>query len=203
MIFRLEIFEYNFIRPPSFLGELKVPVGDMILSVLTSLVDVPPASPLRATVGGRGSRRAPREQVLSNLFLVLLFTLYLLLGGGGAESHGVNAEADAQVLSYIKGKVLISLGVGVATALILLAVGLDLWLVFGVMAFWLNFIPNVGSMIAMFLPTPVVLLDPALESWQQVMAFVGPGAVQMCEPTGFPPCNAYVCCPTVAPALTT
>ena len=84
-------------------------------------------------------------ELLSNLFLVLLFTLYLLLGGGGAESHGVNAEADAQVLSYIKGKVLISLGVGVATALILLAVGLDLWLVFGVMAFWLNFIPNVRS----------------------------------------------------------
>ena len=42
----------------------------------------------------------------------------------------------------------------------------------------LNFIPNVGSMIAMFLPMPVVIVDPGLEMWQKVGAFVGPGIVQ-------------------------
>ena len=126
-------------------------------------------------------------ELLSNLFLVLLFTLYLLLGGGGAESHGVNAEADAQVLSYIKGKVLISLGVGVATALILLAVGLDLWLVFGVMAFWLNFIPNVGSVVAVLLPMPVVLLDPTFSSGAVFLALVLPFGVHAIAGNVFEP----------------
>ena len=58
------------------------------------------------------------------------------------------------------------------------------------MSFVLNYIPNVGSVIAMVLPTPVVLLDSGLEPWQKVMAFVGPGAVQgyvgnVLEPTVF------------------
>ena len=43
----------------------------------------------------------------------------------------------------------------------------------GLMTFMLNYIPNVGSMIAMFLPLPVVLLDPGLKQWQQIMAFAG------------------------------
>ena len=40
--------------------------------------------------------------------------------------------------------------------------GLDLWLIFGVLAFWLNFIPNVGSALAIALPLPLVLLDPGI-----------------------------------------
>jgi len=60
----------------------------------------------------------------------------------------------------------------------------------GVLTFVLNFIPNVGSLIAMFLPLPVVLLDPQLKSWQKIGAFAGPGAVQgyvgnVLEPTVF------------------
>jgi predicted PurR-regulated permease PerM len=61
---------------------------------------------------------------------------------------------------------------------------------FGIMSFVLNYIPNVGSLIAMFLPLPVVLLDPQLKSWQKIGAFAGPGAVQgyvgnVLEPTVF------------------
>merc|ERR1712216_65167 len=46
------------------------------------------------------------------------------------------------------------------------------------MGFVLNFIPNVGSMIAMFLPMPVVIVDPGLSDTEKAMAFLGPGAVQ-------------------------
>ena len=55
----------------------------------------------------------------------------------------------------------ISLLVGLATAVSLAALGLDLWLVFGVLAFWLNFVPTVGTLVAVALPMPLVLLDPA------------------------------------------
>ena len=44
-------------------------------------------------------------------------------------------------------QVFVSFLTGALTALILKVLGLDLWLVFGVLAFWLNFVPNVGSAV--------------------------------------------------------
>merc|ERR1712167_465298 len=58
------------------------------------------------------------------------------------------------------------------------ALGVKLAAIWGILSFVLNFIPNVGSMIAMFLPMPIVIVDPGLEDWQKVLAFVGPGIVQ-------------------------
>ena len=52
--------------------------------------------------------------------------------------------------------------------------GLDLWLVFGVLAFWLNFVPNVGAVAAVFLPMPLVVLDPHMPVANMVLAFVLP-----------------------------
>lgn len=127
--------------------------------------------------------------------LVMLFVVYLmteivpgepLLGTIGPAAM----EIELMISHYISLKTMLSFMTGVAVSIILLLVQIKLAVLFGIMSFVLNYIPNVGSMIAMFLPTPVVLLDPALESWQQVMAFVGPGAVQMyvgnvLEPTVF------------------
>lgn len=76
--------------------------------------------------------------LLSNLFIVFLFTVYLLAKGSTQPD-----EADKQILEYIKGKVALSLIVGVCTALVLFLIGLDLWLCFATLAFWLNFVPNV------------------------------------------------------------
>ena len=53
---------------------------------------------------------------------------------------------------------LMSLIVGVATAVSLGALSVDLWLVFGLLAFWLNFIPNVGTVLAVALPMPARLV---------------------------------------------
>ena len=86
-------------------------------------------------------------------------------------------EADDQILAYIKGKVWLSLLVGSFTALVLLAIGLDLWLAFGVLAFWLNFVPNVGAVIAVFLPLPLVVLDPSMSLVSMILAFLLPFSV--------------------------
>ncbi len=117
-------------------------------------------------------------ELLSNLFLVLLFTIYLLLGSAPHGSTATSA-ADAQIISYIKGKVCLSLFVGVLTALILFSVGLDLWLVFGTLAFWLNFVPTVGAVVAVLLPAPLVLLDPSLSTLAMTMALLLPFGVHM------------------------
>ena len=100
------------------------------------------------------------------------------------------AQIDHMISHYISLKTILSFMTGVAVAVILLGIGIRLAVLFGICSFILNYIPNIGSMMAMFLPLPVVLLDDKLETWQQVMAFVGPGVVQgyvgnVLEPTVF------------------
>ena len=137
----------------------KLPVTELIMHSLSSMMEA-----------------------LSNLALVLLFAIYLLLGsspkrpstphhggpssssssggvGGLSGPAAISAQADAQINLYIRGKVAMSLLVGVATAISLGALQVDLWLVFGLLAFWLNFIPNVGTVLAVALPMPLVILD--------------------------------------------
>ena len=122
----------------------KIPVTDLIMHSLSSMMEV-----------------------LSNLALVLLFAVYLLFGSSGPKAGGhansMASQANTQINVYIRGKVAMSLFVGVCTAIALGALQVDLWLVFGLLAFWLNFIPNVGTVVAVALPMPLVILDPAFE----------------------------------------
>ena len=57
-------------------------------------------------------------------------------------------------------------GVAVATALWMLSV--RLWFVWGVLTFIFNFIPNVGSLIAMVLPLSVIIVDVDLTPVQKL-----------------------------------
>merc|ERR1712072_1265701 len=62
--------------------------------------------------------------------------------------------------------------------MILSACTVPLGAVFGLLAFLLNYIPNVGSMIAMVLPVPIILLDENLTATQAIVGLLGPAAVQ-------------------------
>ena len=120
-------------------------------------------------------------EALSNLALVLLFAVYLLFGSPRAPSppsakahNSVGAQADAQIMLYIRGKVAMSALVGLATALSLGALRVDLWQAFGLLAFWLNFIPNVGTVLAVALPMPLVVLDPSFSLLGVALALLLP-----------------------------
>jgi predicted PurR-regulated permease PerM len=131
-----------------------------------------------------------------NMFaLVMLFVIYLMLekDPNQAMFKGDSAcagEIEHMIDHYISLKTVLSFMTGAVVAIMLLICGIQLAILFGIMSFVLNYIPNVGSLIAMFLPLPVVLLDPQLKSWQKIGAFAGPGAVQgyvgnVLEPTVF------------------
>ena len=102
----------------------------------------------------------------------------LMFGDGGENGPGILQEAEGQVTNYITLKTILSFVTGLVVAIILLVLQVKLAVMFGLLSFALNFIPNVGSMIAMFLPLPIVIVDKNLEMWQKVGAFVGPGLVQ-------------------------
>ncbi len=111
--------------------------------------------------------------LVSTTFLVLLFMLFILAGSGElAEKIRVAfpesqadkianlvSNVDEQVRKYVVTKTLISLGTGALTWLVLFLLGVDFPLVWGFLAFLLNYIPNIGSTIAVLFPFAVSLLQ--------------------------------------------
>lgn len=98
--------------------------------------------------------------ILGNFFLILVFVFFLLVGQ--AASHKTPAlltDIKGSISKYIWTKFLLSFATGLLVGVFLKLVGLDLAFMFGVLAFLLNFIPNIGSVIATFLPLPVALLQ--------------------------------------------
>ena len=118
--------------------------------------------------------------ILSQGMLVTIFVIFLLIGGGaisGATS-GTWAEVESQVRKYILTKFFVSALTGILVGLTLLFLGIKLWLVIAFFAFVLNFIPNVGSLIATLLPIPIVVLSPDLSMTTRVLAISIPSTIQ-------------------------
>ena len=59
------------------------------------------------------------------------------------------------------------------------SLGVDLALVFGLLAFLLNFIPSVGSIIATLLPVPVVVVSPDISTTTAILAILLPSLIQI------------------------
>jgi AI-2 transport protein TqsA len=115
----------------------------------------------------------------STFFLILIFVIYLLSGRTPHHHRaGLLKEMEVKIRDYISVKVFISFLTGVLTAVALFVLGLDLAIVFGVLAFLLNFVPSVGSVISALLPLPVALMQ--FDSGGKIaLVLILPGTVQM------------------------
>lgn len=129
---------------------------------------------------------------LSTTFLILLFMLFILAGSGELAQKVRYAfpptyadriavlvsNVDHQVRQYLVTKTLISLGTGAMTWIILLILGVDFPLVWGFVAFVLNYIPNIGSTIAVLFPFALSILQ--FDSLLIPLAvMIGLGTIQM------------------------
>jgi AI-2 transport protein TqsA len=118
--------------------------------------------------------------ILSNGILVLIFMVFLLLGASGRppDPDSTWSEIDARIKRYLVTKGVLSAATGALVGGTLALLGIDLALVFGLFAFLLNFIPSIGSIIATFLPLPVVIASPDISMLAAVLAIAIPGAIQ-------------------------
>lgn len=118
--------------------------------------------------------------ILSQGLLVMLFVVFLLLGGTARpQPYGsLLGEAESRVKRYIVAKSLVSAATGILIGTVLQVLNIDLALVFGLFAFLLNFIPSVGSLIATLLPLPVVLVSPDVSVTTAVLAIALPSLIQ-------------------------
>lgn len=118
--------------------------------------------------------------LMSQGMLVTLFVIFLLSGFSGrgdAGPTGIWAEMESRVKSFILTKAIISAITGFLVWLTLQLLGIELALAFGFLAFLLNFIPTLGSVISTVLPVPVVLMNPEISGAVAVLAIVIPGSI--------------------------
>lgn len=120
-------------------------------------------------------------EILSQGFLVIVFVVFLMIGGPGhgVASGGVWEKISSRVKRYIVTKVVISGSTGIAVGLILGLLDIPLAIVFGLMTFLLNFIPSLGSAVAVLLPLPIVLVDPSVTTLQGILAIGLPAVIQL------------------------
>jgi predicted PurR-regulated permease PerM len=110
---------------------------------------------------------------LSNLFFVLILTIYIVLGKEHIASKmqqafpGDRAERISKIFKnvnrgmqrYLLTKTLVSLSMGILATTILLIFGVDFPLVWGLLTFLLDYIPNIGSTVASIPPILVALFQ--------------------------------------------
>ena len=121
-----------------------------------------------------GSVAGVAADTISNTFFILL-TVAFILGeaagfprklreafGGAAVIEGESAAAMKSVREYLRIKTEVSIATGALAMLLTASFGVDFPILWGFVAFALNFIPTVGSIVAGF---PPVLLAIVQHGW--------------------------------------
>jgi AI-2 transport protein TqsA len=109
--------------------------------------------------------------LLTNGFLILLTVIFMLLEASSIptklQTISRHPEASLRRIKYFTGTVnryiaiqtVISLSCGVCVAILLTIMGVDFPLLWGVLAFLLNFIPNIGAIMAAVPPILLTILQ--------------------------------------------
>ncbi len=113
--------------------------------------------------------------------IVLIFLMFLLVGGSATRQPlgGMWTEVESRVKRYIVFKFILSAITGVLVGSLLSMLGVGLAGAFGLMAFLLNFIPSIGSIVATLLPLPMALVSPDASWFHVYLVLALPGSVQM------------------------
>jgi AI-2 transport protein TqsA len=165
-------------RAVEFLDDRGVELGQA--SLVDAVRQLPLGRVLQTTAGTALS-------LVTNGFLVLVFIIFLLLGRKRElVKSAVFREIDARIRRFLVLKFAVSAATGGLVGTILALLGLELALVFGVLTFFLNFIPSIGSIIAVLLPLPIALVQ--FDSVGTVTAvLVFPAIVQLVIGNGIDP----------------
>ncbi len=110
-------------------------------------------------------------EFFSTSVIVLIYVFFLILGSKDSPQLSPSIKAiDEQVRGYLLLKTVISLVTGLAFGAALWLLGVPMALTFGLLAFLMNYIPNVGPVVASLLPVPFILLSPEGSIWWMILA---------------------------------
>ncbi|MGZ3693186.1 MAG: AI-2E family transporter [Bdellovibrionota bacterium] len=109
---------------------------------------------------------------VADFLLVMIFLIFLVSGKGATEEKtGVQLEINQKVRGYIVTKLITNSVTAVMIWIVLSLFGLDLAFMFSMFAFFLCFIPTLGSIVATLLPLPIALIqyDHAWPIWGVIL----------------------------------
>lgn len=129
---------------------------------------------------------------MGNVVLILIFLVFMLLGKPyfklkiehafpgerSAKITDVIGSISKQIGSYLSIKIVISMITGILVWLICTVMGIDFPVTWGLIAFFLNFIPNIGSIIATVPPVLIAVVQFYPTYWQAMVALILMLAVQ-------------------------
>ncbi|MDR1137856.1 MAG: AI-2E family transporter [Synergistaceae bacterium] len=129
---------------------------------------------------------------LGNVVMVMVFLIFMLLespymhnrlrlafkGESGETVTRVADKVVSQISKYLRTLAVISLSTGACVWGALALIGVDFALTWGVLAFVLNFIPTVGSIVATIPPILVAVVQFYPEPLPAVLAFLALLAIQ-------------------------
>ena len=116
--------------------------------------------------------------IIGNILLVLIFTFFLIIGEVKQSANSVfSGEVRQKITRYIMVKFFTSSLTGLFVFIVLTAFRLELASTFAVLTFLFNFIPNIGSIIALSLPIPIAFLQFGI-GIPFILVIVIPGIIQ-------------------------
>ncbi|EYF06619.1 AI-2E family transporter [Chondromyces apiculatus] len=137
---------------------------------------------LSSTIGLVGGTVAQLASVLSDTFLVILTVVFLLFEslvlpaklraaiGEASASVSRYGKIITEIHRYVVLKTYVSLAVGVLVWVMLLLLGVDFALLWGLITFLLHFIPNIGAIVAGLPPVLLALIQYGVGRAAVVMA---------------------------------
>lgn len=109
--------------------------------------------------------------LFNDTVLILLLSVYILLerpeGRTIGGDHACAMQIEDMINNYISLKFALSFLTGLLVAIVLVVCSVQMAVIFGFLSFALNFIPNVGSMIAIVLPIPIIIMDTNLRTCEE------------------------------------
>jgi AI-2 transport protein TqsA len=120
-----------------------------------------------------GSSIGSVVDIVGSAFVVIFFMVFILMevdrfparvrwAYGDEKAPAILAVSDdinRSVMKYLWVKTFINVATGLLTALVLVIAGVDFWILWGILAFLLNYIPYVGSIFAILLPALMALVQ--------------------------------------------
>ena len=98
--------------------------------------------------------------IISNIVLVLIFLLFIAIGEKSETARQIiDDEVESKITRYIATKFFTSFLTAFISFIILISFKVEVALLLATLTFFLNFIPNIGSIFAIVAAIPMVFLQ--------------------------------------------
>ena len=158
-----KVMEFINIPPTVFSGDMEATDRTQLLNALNNLSITGIITQLFRSI----------TKFLSNTLLVLLCLIFILMGRNqlitkldkafkpalAERLSNICTNINLQIQKYILAKTIISLITALLATVVLVLFGVEFALIWGILTFLLNFIPNIGSFIATLLPLSIAFIQ--------------------------------------------